>query len=367
PQHELCCPPARLAVLLEALAYHHRALLESLWCICAASTLGMAILCTHPRQGVAAAALNNHPVIFVAAGRVEVRVPATTANLGPGFDSLGLALNIYNRVVAWPAGGTTLHISGHGRDELPRDETNLMLRAARKLADLYGVELPPIRWQAHHDIPLARGLGSSSAAIVAGLLVARETLGIDVGREELVQIAAEIEGHPDNVAPALLGGLTVCLPYARPLRVARLRPHPHLRVVLCVPAMRVPTEKARRVLPASVPFEDAVFNLSRAAGLVAALTGGTWDLVEECTKDRLHQPYRMGLWRGAEDIMAAALAAGAVGAAASGSGPTVAAFCVGANGSVARAMLDAARRAGVEAAALVVRPDPCGARVNCRS
>ena len=297
---------------------------------------------------------------------IEIIVPATTANLGPGFDSLGLALRLYNYLRVQPAESLTIELTGHGQAELPRDESNLMLRAARRLAEAAGRQLPPLHWQAHHDIPLARGLGSSSAAIVAGLLCANEVLGLGLGVDDLVELAAEIEGHPDNVAPALLGGLTVCLPESRPLRVLNLRPHAQLRVVLCIPRLQISTAEARRVLPQAVEFRDAVFNLSRAAGMVASLAEGIWDALAECSRDRLHQPYRLRLMPGAEEIMEAAVGAGAHGAVVSGSGPTIAAFVSGGAGRVARAMADEAARRGWQAAVCVVRPDTRGARVQCR-
>ena len=295
---------------------------------------------------------------------MDILVPATTANLGPGFDSLGLALRLYNRVRVWPSDDTAIEISGHGASELARDEGNLMLRAAAELSRRYSRQLPPLHWRAHHDIPLSRGLGSSSAAIVAGLLAANEVLGLGLRERELVEVAAEIEGHPDNVAPAILGGLTICLPQSKPLRVLRIKPHPDLRLVLCIPATQVSTEKARKVLPDAVPFADAVFNLSRAAGMVAALSKGFWDALAECCRDRLHQPYRMSLLAAGQEIMAAALEAGAKGVAVSGSGPTIAAFADGRLGTIARAMLEAARQAMVEACVVVTAPDRAGARVR---
>ncbi len=294
----------------------------------------------------------------------EITVPATTANLGPGFDSLGLALRLYNRVRVEPALHTGVDISGEGRDELPRDDANLMLRAAAELGRRAGRELPPLRWGARHRIPLARGLGSSSAALVAGLLAADAVLGLRTGREELVRIAAELEGHPDNVAPALLGGLTICLPGSEPLVVARLRPHRDLRVALLIPDHQVSTRRARRMLPKRVLHADAVFNLARAAAMVAGLREGRWDVLGEATRDRLHQPYRLSLMPKAEAVMAAALEAGAAVVTLSGSGPTVAAFCAGQGRAVAAAMAEAAAREGLDARTTVRRPDSAGARVE---
>jgi homoserine kinase len=207
-------------------------------------------------------------------------------------------------------------------------------------------------------------LGSSSAAIVAGLLAADAVLHLALPRTRLVEIAAEIEGHPDNVAPALLGGLTVCLSGTSSLKVARLDPHPELRIVLLIPQFPITTESARQVLPACVAYEDAVFNLSRSAATVAALHEGLWPLLGEATRDRLHQPYRLPLMPGVDKVMEAAAEAGAYGVALSGSGPTVAAFCTAGTGRIARAMLRAAKTAGMSATAVVTIPDLHGATVS---
>lgn len=296
-----------------------------------------------------------------------IRVPATTANLGPGFDCLGLALEVYNHVWVWRGDEAAVEVGGHGGGCLPTDASNVMVDAAQRLAESKGHELPPLRWRTWHDIPLARGLGSSAAAIVAGLLAADAVLGLGTTRDELVQVAAALEGHPDNVAPALLGGFTVCLPETEPLKVVRLVPHPDLYVVLAIPQFEINTEDARAVLPSSVSLRDAVFNLSRTAAMVAAVGGGLWEVVGEASQDRLHQPYRLPLMAGVTEIMEAARAAGAWGAALSGSGPTVAAFCGKADrGAVARAMLSAAYAAGVEAVVCVTRPARNGAVVRAR-
>ncbi len=263
-----------------------------------------------------------------------------------------------------PAAKPSLRIAGHGRDELPRGDDNLMLRSAAELARRAGRALPPLAWRAHHDVPLARGLGSSSTAIVAGLLAADSLLDLTLSRDELVRLAADLEGHPDNVAPALLGGLTLCLPGAEPLQVARLDPHPDLRIVLLMPQFQVSTHDARRVMPAQVPLADAVFNLSRAAAMVAALREGLWPLLGEATRDRLHQPYRLPLMPGVDRVMEAARQAGAHGAAVSGSGPSVAAFCTDAAPRVARAMLQAASGAGMAATVALAGLDLRGARVR---
>jgi len=296
----------------------------------------------------------------------EIKVPATTANLGPGFDSLGLAMRIYNRVTVTIGGEEGMEIEGFGADELPRDESNLMVNSAMALAEREGQALPAMHWKAQHDIPLARGMGSSSAAIVAGLMAADAALGLRTSRGVLTHLAADIEGHPDNVAPALVGGLTICMPGSEPMEVVRVRPLEALRLALLVPDYQLSTESMRRVLPREVAFVDAVFNLSRSAAMVAALEHGLWSTLKEACRDRLHQPQRMELMGCMKAIFAAAYEAGAHGVAVSGSGPTAVAFCTDRADEAAQAMLEAAKGAGVDAETRVTQPDLDGATVTQR-
>jgi homoserine kinase len=278
---------------------------------------------------------------------VTVRVPATSANLGPGFDALGLALRLHNTVSIEPADSPEIGIEGEGERTLPRDASHLAYQAAAAVA-ARAAEMgstPGIRAfriTQRNAIPLARGLGSSAAAIIGGAVAANALLGRPLDQQALIDLATEIEGHPDNVAPALLGGLVVCTRAATGVRWMRLAPPP-LKVVLAVPDYPVSTEEARRRLPARVPFPDAVFNVTRAALLVAALTGGRPDLLDEATQDRLHQPYREQLVPGLTEVFAAARRAGAYGVALSGSGPAVLAFgeAAGIGPAMARAFQDA--------------------------
>ncbi|HKV45338.1 MAG TPA: homoserine kinase [bacterium] len=260
---------------------------------------------------------------------ISVRVPATSANLGPGFDALGLALRLHNVLSLEAAERPEIDIDGEGARSLPRDPTHLAYRAAMAVvARVEGEEAPAsraFRLHQHNRIPLSRGLGSSAAAIIGGAVAANTFLGGPLDQQALLDLATEIEGHPDNVAPALLGGLVVCARTATGVRWMRLAP-PTLRVVLAVPDYHVSTDEARRRLPARVPFPDAVFNVTRAALLVAALIGGRPDLLDEATQDRLHQPYREQLVPGLTEVFAAARRAGAYGVALSGSGPAVLAF-----------------------------------------
>jgi homoserine kinase len=294
---------------------------------------------------------------------VRVRTPATAANLGPGFDSLGLALDLYNEIELGVAEDTTVEIEGEGAGALPRDARHLVLRSAALLAQECGQRVAGWRLRQVNRIPLARGLGSSSAAIVAGLVAGNELLGTGLSREELLIWAARIEGHPDNVAPALYGGLTVCCIDDR-LSCLPL-PAPKLRVIVAIPDFEVSTEAARKVMPKEIPHADAVHNVAHVAVTLAALLAGRYELLAGGMRDRLHEPYRAHLVPGFERVCAAALQSGAYSACLSGSGPTVAAFADHRENDIAAAMLQAFLEAGVQARALVLTPSDEGATVIC--
>ncbi len=297
---------------------------------------------------------------------ITVRVPATSGNLGPGFDALGLALRLHNTLALEPADSHKIEVEGEGEATLPRDPSHLAYRAALAVVHRAGssARIPTpraFRLRQHNRIPLARGLGSSAAAIVGGAAAANALLGGPLDPQALIDLATEIEGHPDNVAPALLGGLVVCAKTGAGVRWVRLAPA-SLGIVVAVPDYPVSTEDARRLLPAQVPFEDAVFNVTRTALLVAALTGGRVDLLAEATGDRLHQPYRERLVPGLKQVFAAARRAGAYGVALSGSGPTVLAF--GDARGIGDAMAAAFRAAGAGCRTLDLEIDTDGAVVE---
>jgi homoserine kinase len=227
--------------------------------------------------------------------RLTVSAPATVANLGPGFDCMGLALELRNEFTLETGVEPAVVVHGEGAGELPEDATNLVFRAIAYLAREAGGPLPSFHLECVNRIPLQRGLGSSSAAVVGGLLLADRLLGSGLGRERLLEVAVDIEGHPDNVAACLWGGLTLAYLSDGGWRVETLQPSPSLRPVVLIPEdERVITEDARRVLPRQVPRDDAVFNTGRAALAVVALTGRP-ELLPEALKDRLHQPYRFPL------------------------------------------------------------------------
>ncbi|MEH0929246.1 homoserine kinase [Micromonospora sp. CPCC 205558] len=259
------------------------------------------------------------------AGPVRVRTPATSANLGPGFDALGLALGLYDDVAAEVAsGGVRVTVTGQGAGELPDDDRHLVVRAMRAAFDVLGAHPDGLSVECVNRIPQARGLGSSSAAIVAGVLLAR-ALVVD-GEHRLddagaLRLAAEIEGHPDNVAPCLLGGFTVAWSEPGGARAVSLPVADAVRPTVFVPAERGLTATARAALPATVPHGDAALTAGRAALLVHALTTDP-GLLLPATVDRLHQDYRAAGMQATSSLVNALRAAG-VAAVVSGAGPTV--------------------------------------------
>ena len=247
---------------------------------------------------------------------IVVRAPATSANLGAGFDCLGLALDLWNEVQATP---------GRLADD---DGENLILRAARATYHHVGTTYPGFELRCTNRITFNRGLGSSAAAIACGIVFANRCLGDPLSTQDVLQLAATLEGHPDNVVPCLLGGVRVALRTedGRVLQ-SRVPLALQLRAVCFVPDVHVPTAHARGLLPVSVSLTDAVYNVGRSSLLVAALASGEPTLLAEATRDRLHQPFRLPLFPDGATLLEAAMRAGALGAYISGAGPTVMALC----------------------------------------
>jgi homoserine kinase len=263
---------------------------------------------------------------------VAVRVPATSANLGPGFDSLGLALSLHDTVRArvLPS-GLQVTVTGAGADDLERGEGHLVIRAMRAAFAAIGSQPPGIGISCGNEVPQGFGLGSSAAAIVSGVLAARALTGASgaaaLPDDAVLRLATELEGHPDNVAACLFGGLTIAWRSVRGVTAARLDPLPELRPVVCVPTTPLPTEVARQVLPATVPHADAAANSARAALLATALTRRP-DLLLAGTEDFLHQRYRADSMP-ATAALIAELRAAEIPAVVSGAGPSVLALPTG--------------------------------------
>jgi homoserine kinase len=262
--------------------------------------------------------------------RVKVSVPATTANLGPGFDTFGMALTIYDEldVEAVDGGGVTVEVHGVGEGEVPTDENNLVARSLLFAANKVGQELPGLKLTAHNSIPHGRGVGSSGAAIVAGVMAAKGLLEgiVDFSEDLLLQIATEIEGHPDNIAPSLFGGLTIAWMADGTPRSKKLAVHRGVSLMVAIPEeSTMSTQLARSLQPETVPHEDAIFNLSRSALLIAAMLDSP-GLLFEATEDRLHQNYRASAMKDT-DQMIKALRQEGLAAVVSGAGPSVLVLC----------------------------------------
>lgn len=257
--------------------------------------------------------------------KIIVNVPASTANLGPGFDVLGMALNLYNTVVLekMDSGCQIIEVKGEGEALLPRDSSNLAARAVSFLMQKAGCSNYGFKLSLDNQIPLMSGLGSSAAAIVGGLVAANALLGKPFSDGDVLQMAVEIEGHPDNVAAALLGGTVIVTKDEESYIYSRFVPQKGIKIAVVIPDFSISTNKARSVLPEMVPLQDAVYNLGRIALLVTALREGNWDLLKVALQDRLHQPYRCSLVPGLNEVFKAALDSGAYGAFLSGAGPTV--------------------------------------------
>lgn len=281
---------------------------------------------------------------------VRVIVPATTANLGPGFDTMGLALDMYTEVIMETGGeGIRITSEGEGSEELSNSEDNLIYKCAKKLFDSVEYEPKGLSVRIINGIPLSRGLGSSASAIIAGLMAAREISSANISDYELLKMATEVEGHPDNVAPALFGGFVLSRMEGKEIIYRKIEVDDKLLAVVAIPEFELPTEKSRAILPRTVSREDAIFNIGNASLLVYSLLMKDYSLLRKAMNDRLHEPYRIPLVPGLEEVKRKALGAGAFSAALSGAGPTVIAFAdEHSSESVKAAMEEGFRSAGID-------------------
>ena len=289
---------------------------------------------------------------------IKIRVPATSANLGPGFDCLGLALNVWNEISFEPAEKFSYHVTGEGAEKLNKGTRNLLTKAYALLYETCGQKMANAEICAHNDILMSSGLGSSAAAIVAGLFGANEMLGKPLNEMNLLKLATEMEGHPDNVAPALLGGLVVSV-MARDEIITQRYEVPELTVVIVKPIMEWLTKTARAVLPKSVSRADAIHNIGRATLVVDALREGDLNLLQKVMDDRIHQPYRL---RHISGGLAAYKTAKQFGAAAlSGAGPSIINFVPSENAIQARQEIaQIFHERGIETREIITKPSILG-------
>lgn len=302
--------------------------------------------------------------------RASVRVPGTSANCGAGFDCLGLATTIYNYLDLTLIRGNKVIVesTGEGAENIPRGRRNLTWIAVQRLLQEIKREdeFKGAIIRMKNNVPISRGLGSSSTAIVAGLVAANEILGSPLDRYGLLKLATEIEGHPDNVAPALFGGFTVSVMDKGEVQTFSFLPKIRLKLIVAVPDFELSTRLARKVLPKNVSMRDAVFNISRASMLIAALIEGREDLLPLAFDDALHQPYRKKLVPGMSEVFEAAKNAGALGAAISGAGSCLIAFTSARSeleNKIAAAMVEAFKSHDVKSKALILDLDRHGAQI----
>lgn len=255
-----------------------------------------------------------------------LRVPASSANLGPGFDALGLALSIYLECRFRPADALTIRVAGRDAGEIPVTEDNLIWQTALAVARDTGERLPPIDLEIRNDIPLGKGLGSSAAALTAGVVIADQLLGLGWKPLRILDEAARIEGHPDNVAACVLGSIVAsAIDTHGETRAVRIDLPAKMNLAVVVPDFQLPTSRARAVLPATYSREDTVFNIQRSALLIAALATASTSAFPAAIEDRIHQPYRAPLVPGMDEILRLR-APGLLGCALSGAGPSILVF-----------------------------------------
>ncbi len=296
--------------------------------------------------------------------KFTIKVPATSANLGPGFDALGLALDLWNESTFELAEDFSVRMEGEGQGKLHQGKNNLIVRAAFKLAERVGKSLPTFHANCVNAIPLGSGMGSSSAAILTGLLGANALLENPLSREEILNLASEMEGHPDNVTPALLGGLVVSTIDEGKVIARQIPLGIDLCITIALPDFYLPTKHARAALPRKVSIKNAVHNISRAVLVTEAFRNGDLNLLGQAMNDKLHQPYRLRLIPGAMSAMEAAKEAGASAVALSGAGPSLIAFSSKAEAGIGTSMKRAFEQAGLTARIFHLRGSSRGAEIQ---
>ena len=298
---------------------------------------------------------------------IRVKVPASTANLGPGFDTLGMALSLYSWIEMKASERTQFHLYGDQMKGLAKDKSNLVYQVAQLVFDEAGVSVPEIELSMYSDIPLTRGLGSSASAIIGGMSAANALIGSPLSKDKLFDMATKLEGHPDNVGASLYGGIITAIWDGTHADYIRMEPHTDLVALVVIPEFQLSTSEARKVLPDHISREDAVYNISRSSLLVAALSNGRFDLIARAMSDRLHQPYRASLVPGMSRILEEAPHRGALGVALSGAGPTLISLVDRRNldkRALEVYLLDTMKEYGIQASARWLDPSSDGVILN---
>ena len=302
---------------------------------------------------------------------VKIRIPATTANLGCGFDCFGLALKLYLYLeIEETEEGLLIQSKGEDASKFENDDKNLIwkafnlaLKKSGKKRDLKGIKINTL-----NQIPATRGLGSSASAIIGGILAASELFNLKFSQSDILEVALFLEGHMDNIVPALVGGFALAYSSEKePIKWEKIKLPDDLQVVVAIPDFSLSTEKMRNVLPKKLPLQDAVFNLSRSALFIKALKESDWTLLGEAMEDKVHQPYRMPFIPGIEAMFSRVKETGYAGIALSGSGPTVVSLTkTGKENTVSEMMKNAFLKAGIHCRVLILEPDLIGATGNLK-
>lgn len=293
---------------------------------------------------------------------LKLRVPATTANLGPGMDAFGMALNLYNTFTISESEKTTITVQGY-TENLPTDTRNFFYQVLAKFYEGLNIPIPNFEIVMENNIPPGKGLGSSASVIVGALVAGNMLLGRPYGFDTILSMAVKIEGHPDNVAPALYGGMVIVVDSGRDIITHQFDPPQGLKLIAVIPDFELATKRSRQILPENVSLKDAIYNVGRAALVTAALKDGDYQLLSRVMDDKLHQQYRNVLIPGMEDVFVAAKAEGAFGAVISGAGPTLIAFADGRQEEIGLAMQDAFLKHNVKTEIQFLEPALTGAEI----
>ncbi len=293
---------------------------------------------------------------------IRIDVPATSANLGSGFDSLGIALTMHNKV--WMEEWDEIDIKSVDDTVIPTDESNLIYWAAHHLYSQVGKKLPGLKIRQENNIPMARGLGSSSACIVAGILGANRLLGSPFTQAELINLAAKIEGHPDNTSPAISGGLVASAIEGERVYSVSVPVSEKIAFAVMIPPFELKTEKARKVLPDLYSRQDAVYNLSRSGLMTASLFSGNLENLRVAVQDKIHQPYRSSLIENYDNVFRMSYELGSLGTYVSGAGPTIISMVDASDKGFAESMASHLERKGImDWRVLLLHADPDGAKI----
>ena len=278
---------------------------------------------------------------------LTIKVPASSANIGPGFDCLALALDIWNTITV-SSGDNTVSINGYGKEFLTKNQSNLILKSFHRIFQETGQSPPSVHFECENNIPIGKGLGSSAASVIGGLIAGNQLLNNPFTNNQILSFASDIEGHPENAAAALLGGFQIVIKSPNTLLTSEVHLKESMKAILFIPEIEMPTAESRKVLKSTISRDDAIFNIGRAALLVNALSLGDLELLSTATEDRLHQPARQKIFLPMSNLFNAAKNSGALAYFLSGAGSTVIAFAQEKEFTIGYEMADAASKSGID-------------------